>query len=273
MTSSSPSHYRESAIYRRLAGEGKAIHNPISKLRALFAVGLGRHYPVPQLEFAHWCGASRDTIIVAETNPESISKRLAVRIWEISGAELSWLSGQRPVEDFDYQHLIEWYPGKIPGTVKLIEALHGYSSTDFAHVLNYICVPLGLDCLASGRSPSLPCEIFKAMEDKFRDWRTTSQGLPKWMSAAFAPNMVAIKTAVKWGMLDDAPGIDTDFYRKVLKVERKAAKPDGKVWSELIHKVTALCGKELREGPRPSERGTTKPIDPKPIEPELTLEA
>jgi len=226
-------------------------------------------------DFANWCGVSRDTIIVAETNPASVSKRLAVRIWEISGAELSWLSGKRPLEDFGYQQIIAWYPGKIPATAKEIEVLHAYSSSDFVHALNYICAPLGLDCLASRRLPSLPPEVFKLMEAKFSDRRATPQRLPKWISAAFAPNLVAIKTAVEWGMLDDAPGIDTEFYLKTLNAEWKGAKPDAKVWSELVHKVTALCGKTLREGPKPSERSTTEPIPPRtiPVYEEETLQA
>ena len=205
---------------------------------------------------------------VAERNsPSNPDCRLSCNspVAGISGAELSWLSGKRPLEDFGYQQLIEWYPGKFPDTAKEIEIIHDFGSTKFIHALNYVCIPLGLDCLRSQGHPLLPPGIFKMMEDKFSDRSSSSQRLPKWMSAAFAPNMIAIRTALEWGLLDDAPGIDTEFYWRMAKEEKKTAKPDGKVWSELIHKITALCGKVLREKPTPSERGTAKPIIPTEI--------
>ncbi len=270
------SDYQNSAIYRRLMEDPKAMQKPISRLRALLAVGLGRSSPVSQSEFAHWCAVGRDTIIIAEGNAKFVSKRLAGRIWEISGAELSWLTGQRPLEDFDYEKLIEWYPGKIPSTVKDIENLHDFGSTPYMHALNYVYSAVGRDCLRNQSDPSLPSGIFKMMEAKFSDRPSTSRS-SLWMSAAFAPNMVAIKTLLKWGVLDEAPEIDIDYYRETLRDENETAKTDGKVWSELIHTVTALCGRKLRERLKSPDGATTKPIATKPTpvieeEPE-TLEA
>ena len=105
------------------------------------------------------------------------------------------------MDDFDYDRLIKWYPGKFPESAKDIEVLQDYRSTDFIHALNYVIDPIGRDRFRLEGKPSLPAGILKIM-DNFKDRRSTSTRWPIWMSAAFAPNQVAIKTTLKWGMLD-----------------------------------------------------------------------
>ena len=179
-------------------------------------------------------------------NPDAVSKRLAERIWEISGAELSWLIGKSPADAFDYGHLIKWYPGKFPESAKEIEALQSYRSTDFIHALNYVFDPIGRDRFRLEGNPSLPAAILRIMADSFKESRSTPTRMPIWMSFAFAPNQIAIKTALGWGVLDEVPEIDLESYRKILEGVQLTSKPD-KNWSDLIHEITKLCGKELRK--------------------------
>ena len=84
------------------------------------------------------------------------------------------------------------------------------------------------------------------MADSFKESRSTPTRMPIWMSFAFAPNQIAIKTALGWGVLDEVPEIDLESYRKILEGVQLTSKPD-KNWSDLIHEITKLCGTELRK--------------------------
>ena len=185
----------------------------IARLRALLAVGLGREYPISQTELAFWCDMSRETIAAVESGKAMVSRRLAERIYDMTGADLSWLNGKANEESYDYPSLQAWFPKTMPLTKRDIERIHDYNNSPCYEYLHYILAPLAkrayCELKREGDDVKLPAAVMRKAFDDFTytdDVDGNPDGCPAlWKAFAFAPTPEAIYMAYKNKMLDDAP--------------------------------------------------------------------
>jgi hypothetical protein len=233
--------FRISKAYEKLITDREPAH-PIARLRGLFAVGLGRNSPISQAEFACWCGLSRESILIAEKAERRISSLVASRIFDLVGAELSWLQCKIPLEDFDYDNLQSWYPKTMPATAAKIDALQYGSSksfvrTDFKHAVTYVIEALGDWSHRCSSKPRVPKNVLEELICQFGTSNYESQATPIWQAFAFAPNMTAVRVALEWGMLDEVPE---------LKELPSAKKATNKELALLAHQLTVTLSKVER---------------------------
>ena len=204
MQTTLPDDHRNTRAYRRLM-QGRNFKHRIARLRALFAMGLGREVPVSQAEFSFWCGMSRDTITAVESGKTLVSTRLAERIYDMTGAELSWLTGRVDEEAYGYPSLQAWFPRTMPLAKDDIERDHGFRTGEYHRIVHHILEPLAMRAQRETDSVLLPASVADRFFSRFTD-RGGMEGYPPlWQAFAFAPGPDAMLLALDWGMLGDVP--------------------------------------------------------------------
>ena len=196
--------YTESMAYRRLIA-GNQFKHRIARLRAFFALGLGREIPVSQTEFSFWCGMSRETITAVESGRTPISTRLAERIYNLTGAELSWLTGRVGEETYGYPSLHAWFPKTMPLSADDISRVHSYRFSSYYKTINQILGQLSRRWYARTSDVRLPAAVIKNAFDRFTFPDNWGCYPPLWKAFAFASGPDEIHRAIEDKMLSDAP--------------------------------------------------------------------
>jgi hypothetical protein len=217
--------------------DGRERNYRIPRLRTFFAVGLGRSVSVSQAEFSFWCGMSRDMIAAVESGKTKITAGLAGRIYDLTGAELSWLNGRADEETYGYPSLHAWFPRTMPLTKNGIERVHGYRDSLYYAMIHHILGSLSRRWYRNTGEVLLPAPVIKKAFDHFTFPENWGPYPPLWEAFAFAPGPNAIRRAIEEKMLDDAPA-DSPL-RKVLDSmpQTDAVTGDSRFMSEVCHNL------------------------------------
>jgi hypothetical protein len=230
----------EAKTRKRELEDGRKRNYRIPRLRTLFAVGLGRPVPVSQAEFSFWCGMGRDMIAAVESGKIKVTAGLAGRIYDLTGAELSWLSGKADEESYDYPSLQAWFPKTMPLRAADIKLAHYFTNNDRSlRDLIAILEPLGRSWFrhSRGKSVKWPANIFnRIVAPHLHDPTDHDPYPPLWQAFAFAPSPHALFVAHKEGMLDDCPS-DSPVRKIVDELRNDRQTPDEGKMARLSHSL------------------------------------
>ena len=224
----------------RFVAEWEAKLHRFTYLRSLFALGLGRSSPVSQQEFANWCGVSRKLLTLVETGRTELSRRLADRVRDLTGADYNWLLGANGLKilDFKYLDLASRYPVTMPQTAADLTKQHNLQRDQLtaatSHVVGALCAR---SRLLTGTG-ALPSRVTERYAKDFTDVGWEGQCGPAWQAFAFSPSCEALKSAIDWSLLEELPWENGPLTSGMAQ----------KDLAELAHRLTVELGKVERAG-------------------------